>query len=126
MQGDWSFATSAPLSDGAHAFSATATVSGATSAQFGGNGRHCKSDIGSFSPLTDQWSAPISVDGSPYYVENANVNGNAPWAITEVDDHTLQFTVKPGDLWPDNDSSRSEIGGRPPMPRIRYSTYLTS
>jgi large repetitive protein len=39
------------------------------------------------------------------------VNGNAPWAITEVNDHTLQFTLKPGDLWPDNASSRSEIAG---------------
>ena len=39
------------------------------------------------------------------------MSGNAPWAITEVDDHTLQFTLKPGDLWPDNDSSRSEIAG---------------
>jgi hypothetical protein len=26
------------------------------------------SDIGSFSALTDQWSRPISVGGSPYYV----------------------------------------------------------
>jgi hypothetical protein len=110
-QGQWSFATSAPLSDGAHAFSATATASSLTSAQSAATDVTVKSDIGSFSALTDQWSKPISVGGSPYFVENANVNGNAPWAITEVNDHTLQFTLKPGDLWPDNASSRSEIAG---------------
>jgi hypothetical protein len=68
-------------------------------------------EITNFSPLTDQWSAPISVGGMPYYVENANINGNAPWAITQVDSHTLQFQVRPDDVWADNDSHRSEISG---------------
>ena len=48
----------------------------------------------------------------PYYVENGNTKGNAPWAITEVNDHTLQFQLRPNDpLWPDNGSYRSEISG---------------
>ena len=47
----------------------------------------------------------------PYYVENANINGNAPWAITEVNDHTLRFSSRPNDLWPDNESNRTEIAG---------------
>ncbi|WP_334385067.1 heparin lyase I family protein [Bradyrhizobium sp. AZCC 2262] len=46
-----------------------------------------------------------------YYVENANINGNAPWAITQLDSHTLRFQVRPADVWPDNDSHRSEISG---------------
>src|SRR6202008_4533452 len=33
------------------------------------------------------------------------------WAITEINDHTLQFQLRPGDLWPDNGSARSEISG---------------
>ena len=66
-QGDWSFATTSPLSDGAHAFSATATASGVTSPELAVTDVTVNSDIGSFSSLTDQWSKPISVDGSPYY-----------------------------------------------------------
>jgi hypothetical protein len=68
-------------------------------------------NISLFSALTDQWSNPISVGGLPYYVENANVNGNAPWAISELNAQTLQFNLRPGDLWPDNGSNRTEIAG---------------
>jgi hypothetical protein len=68
-------------------------------------------DITSFSPLTDQWSDPIYVDGAPYYVENADVNGNAPWAITQTGAQSLRFQLNPGDTWADNGSHRTEIAG---------------
>jgi hypothetical protein len=108
--GDWTCTTSA-LADGAHSFTATATISGSTSVASSAVSETVVGDIANFSPLTDQWSAPISVGGMPYYVENANTNGNAPWAITEVNDHTLQFQLQPADLWADNASHRSEIAG---------------
>ena len=110
-QGQWTYAVTSPLTDGAHAFSATASSGGSTSAASASVSVTVAADISSFSPLTDQWTAPIIVDGATYYVENANINGNAPWAITEVNDHTLQFTLKPTDLWQDNGSNRTEIGG---------------
>ena len=109
-QGAWTFTTPI-LADGAHSFTATATSGGSTSAASPALTETVVGSIANFSPLTDQWSSPISVGGMHYYVENANTNGNAPWAITEVNDHTLQFQVQPGDLWPDNASHRSEISG---------------
>ena len=109
-QGVWTFTTPV-LADGAHSFTATATSGGSTSAASPALTETVAGGISNFSPLTDKWSSPISVGGKPYYVENANTNGNAPWAITEVNDHTLQFQVQPGDLWPDNASHRSEISG---------------
>ena len=109
--GVWTFLTSA-LSDGSHSFTATATSSGSTtSSASAALTATVTADISHFSPLTDQWSSPIYVGGQPYYVENANVNGNAPWAVTQLDSHTLRFQVRPGDLWPDNGSARSEISG---------------
>jgi large repetitive protein len=109
--GVWSFTTPSALADGAHSFTATATVSGVTSAPSSAASATVAGAIANFSPLTDQWSTPISVGGNPYFVENANTNGNAPWAIAEVDDHTFRFEVRPADLWPDNGSHRSEISG---------------
>src|SRR4029077_19545722 len=108
--GVWTFDTAA-LADGSHSFTATATNSGSTSAASAAVSETIAGAISNFSALTDQWSNPISVGGMSYDVENANVSGNAPWAITEVNDHTLQFQVQPADLWPDNDSHRSEISG---------------
>ncbi|WP_136623504.1 heparin lyase I family protein, partial [Bradyrhizobium centrolobii] len=108
--GVWSYATSS-LTDGTHSFTATATVAGVTSAASSALVQTIAGEIANFSPLTDQWSAPISVGGMPYYVENANINGNAPWAITQLDSHTLRFEVRPNDVWADNDSHRSEISG---------------
>ena len=108
--GVWTFTTPV-LADGAHSFTATATSGGSTSAASPALTETVAGAISNFSPLTDKWSSPISVGGKPYFVENANTNGNAPWAITEVNDHTLQFQVQPADLWPDNGSHRSEISG---------------
>ena len=108
--GVWTFTTASVLADGAHGFTATATnASGAESAQSATLSITVQPDIGSFSPLTDQWSNPISIDGSPFYVENANVNGNAPWAITQTNPQTLRFVLDPGDYWADNDSHRTEV-----------------
>src|SRR5579883_3281109 len=110
LSGVWTFTTSSPLSDGSHMLSVTSTnASGAVSAQSASLNITVQPDIGSFSPLTDQWSNPISIDGSPFYVENADVNGNAPWAITETDPQTLRFTLKQGDTWADNGSHRTEV-----------------
>ncbi|WP_407158797.1 heparin lyase I family protein [Bradyrhizobium sp. STM 3557] len=109
--GVWTFQTK-PLTDSSHSFTATATAAGSTtSSASAAVTLTVASDISNFSPLTDQWSAPIYVGGQPYYVENANVNGNAPWAITQLDSHTLQFQLRPNDIWADNDSHRSEISG---------------
>jgi hypothetical protein len=109
--GVWSFTTSTALTDGSHSFSAIETdASGDQSAQSSAFSITVKPDITSFSALTDQWSAPISVDGMPFYVENANVNGNAPYAITMTDPQTLRFQLDPGDTWSDNGSHRTEIG----------------
>src|SRR5256885_794336 len=66
--GVWTFATSA-LADGAHSFTATATISGSTSAPSSAVVETVVGSIANFSPLTDQWSAPISVSGNAYYVE---------------------------------------------------------
>ena len=110
--GVWTFTTTSPLADGSHSFTATATnASGAQSTASAALAITVAPGVGNFSALTDQWSNPITVGGLPYYVENANVNGNAPWAITEPNDHTLQFDLQPGDLWPDNGSARTEIAG---------------
>ena len=108
--GVWTHQTSS-LTDGAHSFTATATVSGVTSAASSAFTQTITAGISNFSPLTDQWSAPILVGGQQYYVENANVNGNAPWAIKQLDSHTLRFELRPNDIWLDNDSHRSEISG---------------
>ncbi|QDF36263.1 heparin lyase I family protein [Bradyrhizobium symbiodeficiens] len=108
--GVWTYQTSS-LTDGAHSFTATATVSGVTSAASSAFTQTITAGISNFSPLTDQWSAPILVGGQQYYVENANVNGNAPWAIKQLDSHTLRFELRPNDIWLDNDSHRSEISG---------------
>jgi hypothetical protein len=109
--GVWTFDTK-PLTDGAHSFTATATAVGdTTSSSSAPVAMTVAAGISHFSPLTDQWSSPISVGGLPYYTENANVNGNAPWAITQLDSHTLQFQLRPNDLWADNDSHRTEISG---------------
>jgi hypothetical protein len=108
--GVWSYATPA-LADGTHSFTATATLAGVTSAASSALSQTITGAITNFSPLTDQWSAPISVGGMQYYAENANINGNAPWAIKQLDSHTLRFEVRPDDVWPDNDSHRSEISG---------------
>jgi len=111
-QGAWTFTTGPSLADGKQSFAATATSSaGATSARSATVSATIVPGISSFSSITDQWQTPIMVGGSPYDVENANVNGNAPWALTELNDHTLQFTLKPGDMWADNASYRSEIDG---------------
>lgn len=110
-QGQWSYTTANTLTDGAHTFSATAASGGATSASSAAATVTVKAGIASFTALTDNWSNPITVGGLAYYVENANVSGNAPWAITEMNDHTLRFTLKPGDLWQDNGSNRTEISG---------------
>ncbi|MBV8231163.1 MAG: heparin lyase I family protein, partial [Planctomycetaceae bacterium] len=111
--GVWTFTTVSTLTDGAHSFTATATnASGGQSSPSAALAITVDPDnTGAFSALTDQWSNPITVGGLPYYVENANVSGNAPWAISEPSDHTLQFDLQPGDLWPDNGSARTEIGG---------------
>ncbi|MCK1288641.1 heparin lyase I family protein, partial [Bradyrhizobium sp. 44] len=108
--GIWTYQTSS-LRDEAHSFTATATVSGVTSAASSAFTQTITVGISNFSPLTDQWSAPILVGGQQYYVENANVNGNAPWAIKQLDSHTLRFELRPNDIWLDNDSHRSEISG---------------
>jgi large repetitive protein len=109
--GVWTFQTK-PLTDNSHSFTATATAAGSTtSSASAAVTLTVASDISNFSPLTDQWSSPITVGGQPYYVENANTNGNAPWAITQLDSHTLQFQLRPNDLWADNASHRSEISG---------------
>src|SRR6202165_2724354 len=108
--GVWTYTTAA-LADGAHSFTATATSSGSTSVASSAVVETIAGALANFSPITDQWSAPITVGGMPYFVENANINGNAPWAITEVDDHTLRFQVRPADIWADNGSHRSEISG---------------
>src|SRR5689334_5101232 len=109
--GVWTFQTK-PLTDNSHSFTATATAAGSTtSSASAAVTLTVASDISNFSPLTDQWSSPIYVGGQPYYVENANTNGNAPWAITQLDSHTLQFQLRPNDLWADNASHRSEISG---------------
>jgi len=110
--GVWTFTTASPLADGAHSFTATATSgSGAQSAHSAALPITVKADVGSFSALTDQWSNPITIDGARYYVENANVNGNAPSAISETDPHTLRFVLQPGDTWSDDGSHRTEVGG---------------
>ena len=108
--GVWSYATPS-LTDGAHSFTATATVAGVTSVASSAMTQTIAGAISNFSPLTDQWSSPISVGGMPYYAENANINGNAPWAITQLDSHTIRFEVRPNDIWAGNDSHRSEISG---------------
>ncbi len=108
--GVWSYATPS-LTDGAHSFTATATVAGVTSVASSAVTQTIAGAISNFSPLTDQWSSPISVGGMPYYAENANINGNAPWAITQLDSHTIRFEVRPNDIWAGNDSHRSEISG---------------
>ncbi|QDP23830.1 heparin lyase I family protein [Bradyrhizobium cosmicum] len=108
--GVWSYATPS-LADGAHSFTATATVAGVTSVASSAMTQTIAGAISNFSPLTDQWSSPISVGGMPYYAENANINGNAPWAITQLDSHTIRFEVRPNDIWAGNDSHRSEISG---------------
>jgi hypothetical protein len=111
-QGAWTYTTSPTLADGKQSFTATATSpAGATSALSAAVSATVTAGISSFSSITDQWHAPIMVGGSPYFVENANATGNAPWALTEINDHTLQFTLKPGDLWADNASNRTEIDG---------------
>jgi large repetitive protein len=109
--GVWTFQTK-PLTDSSHSFTATATAAGSTvSSASAAVTLTVAADISNFSPLTDQWSSPIYVGGQPYYVENANANGNAPWSINQLDSHTLQFQVRPNDLWADNASHRSEISG---------------
>jgi len=108
--GVWSYETPS-LTDGTHSFTATATLAGTTSAASSALVQTVTGAISNFSPLTDQWSAPITVGGMPYYVENANINGNAPWAIKQIDSHTLRFQLQPNDVWADNDSHRSEISG---------------
>ncbi len=110
--GVWTFTTPSPLTDGAHSFTATATnASGAQSAHSAALAITVNPDIGSFSALTDQWSNPITIDGAPFYVENANVDGNAPSAISETNPQTLRFVLQPGATWSDNDSHRTEVGG---------------
>jgi hypothetical protein len=109
--GVWTFQTK-PLTDSNHSFTATATAAGSTtSSASAAVTLTVVSDISNFSPLTDQWSSPMYIGGQPYYAENANNNGNAPWAITQLDSHTLQFQLRPDDLWVDNASHRSEISG---------------
>ena len=129
-QGVWSFTTSPTLSDAQHSFTATATSpAGLTSAASSATLVNITAGISSFSPISDQWSAPIMVGGSPYFVENANINGNAPWAIQELNSSTLQFTLQPGDLWSDNGSHRTEIDGSaaflPTNATINISYQLT-
>jgi large repetitive protein len=109
-KGVWTFTTTSPLVDGAHGFAATATDgSGAQSAQSSVVTITVQPDIAAFSPLTDQWTNPISVDGLPFFVQNANINGNAPWAITQTDPQTFRFELRPSDFWQDNGSHRTEI-----------------
>src|SRR5438046_6932036 len=75
--GVWTYVAS-ELTNGAHSVTATATVSGSTSAASAAFVETVVAGIGNFSPLIDQWSAPISVGGMSYYVENVKINGNAP------------------------------------------------
>src|SRR3954447_18105692 len=64
--GIWTYQTSS-LRDEAHSFTATATISGVTSAASSAFTQTITVGISNFSPLTDQWSAPILVGGQQYY-----------------------------------------------------------
>jgi hypothetical protein len=108
--GEWSF-SSPSLADGLHTFTVIASASGNQSAASAALSITVQADIASFSALTDQWAHPISINGMPFFVENANTNGNAPWAISEPDSHTLRFVLEPGDTWTDNGSHRTEVAG---------------
>ncbi|HMM88329.1 Ig-like domain-containing protein [Bradyrhizobium sp.] len=58
-----------------------------------------------FRPASDNWSNPIKVDGQGWYVEN----GNKAWSLTNPDSHTIRMEVRPGDVWGEDGTARSEI-----------------
>lgn len=63
--------------------------------------------ISAFNPVSDNWQAPnnIVIDGQPFFAENAN----KAWSLTKVDPYTVRMEVRPGDLWADDGTARSEI-----------------
>src|SRR4051812_23531772 len=103
--GVWTFETP-KLSNATHSFTVTATdAQGSTSAPSAAMPVTVVPSITHFVPTTDNWSDPSIIDGLQWYSENAN----NVWSLTSPDSHTVRMEVRAGDLWADDDTSRSEI-----------------
>lgn len=63
--------------------------------------------ITAFNPASDNWQTPndFVLDGQQWFKENAN----KAWSLTKIDNYTVRMEVRPGDLWADDGTSRSEI-----------------
>ncbi|MEH2544097.1 20S proteasome alpha/beta subunit [Bradyrhizobium sp. AZCC 2262] len=103
--GAWAFETP-KLSDSTHSLTATATdTSGATSAPSSALSVTVIPSVTDFRPASNNWQNPIIIDGQGWFVES----GNKPWSLTNPDAHTVRMEVRPGDLWADDETARSEI-----------------
>lgn len=63
--------------------------------------------ITAFNPAPNNWGNPeaMVIDGQQFFVETA---GRA-WSLTKLDDYTIRFELRPGDVWNEDETSRSEI-----------------
>ncbi|HMM88335.1 Ig-like domain-containing protein [Bradyrhizobium sp.] len=102
--GIWLFETP-KLSDTTHSLTATATDTAGTSAASDPMSVKVVASVTDFRPASDNWSNPIQIDGQGWFVEN----GNKAWSLTNPDTHTVRMEVRPGDLWADDETARSEI-----------------
>ena len=88
--GSWAFETP-KLSDSAHTFTATATVSAETSPPSTGMSVTVLPSVTHFVSGTDNWSNPTIIDGQQWY----NHNPGKSWSVTNPDSHTIRTEIRP-------------------------------
>jgi hypothetical protein len=103
--GVWIFETP-KLADTTHSFAATASdQSGVTSTPSVALSVKVVPSITHFSGTSNNWHDPIFIDSQPWFVEN----GTESWSLTAPDSHTIRTEVRPGDVWADDGTARSEV-----------------